>query len=123
MLLRCWDPWDRLLRDMLLRCWDPWDRLLRDMLLLCWDLWDRLLGYMLLRCWDLWDRLLRYMLLRCWDLCDRLPTLQVATRYECHNGNLLSKTASTLMDRWADEECEKKSVHPRLMHMMFTWIC
>ena len=50
-------------------------------------------------------------------------TLQVATRYECHNGNLLSKTASTLMDRWADEECEKKSAHPRLMHMMFTWIC
>ena len=31
-LLRCWDLWDRLLRDMLLR-WDPWDRLLRDMLL------------------------------------------------------------------------------------------
>ena len=44
-------------------------------------------------------------------------------RYECHNGNLLSKTASTLMDRWADEECLKKSEHPRLMHMMLTWIC
>ena len=50
--------------------------------------------------------------LRCWQW-----------RYECHNGNLLSKTASTLMDRWADEECEKRSAHPRLMHMMFTWIC
>ena len=50
--------------------------------------------------------------LRCWQW-----------RYECHNGNLLSKTASTLMDRWADEECEKNYAHPRLMHMMFTWIC
>ena len=61
---------------------------------------------MLLRCWDV------MLYLRCWQW-----------RYECHNGNLLSKTASTLMDRWADEECLKKSEHPRLMHMMFTWIC
>ena len=61
---------------------------------------------MLLRCWDV------MLYLRCWQW-----------RYECHIGNLLSKTASTLMDPWADEECLKKSEHPRLMHMMFTWIC
>ena len=81
--------------------------LLRYRLLRGWYLRDGLLRYMLLRCWYLWDSFLPYMLLR-WQW-----------RYECHNGNLLSKTASTLMDRWADEECLKKSEHPRLMHMMF----
>ena len=106
------------------------------MLLRCWDLWDLLLRYMLLRgrlgvlkvhtgkidsLWNLAKQFVPSNLqtkagqnkdvmlyLRCWQW-----------RYEGHNGKLLSKTASKLKDRWADDGCVKNSSNPHLMHVVF----